>query len=345
MPLRLDSNRSTFQPDSSWSTKHVQLRFLLGEIPLLTVELPLLVLKTHFTKRPSGPPALRFCSADLPAATQGFLIRSQPVRQPLPSLSLFSDFVRYVPAEYERYYIELGDSFANYLNKFSSKSRNTLHRKIKRFTNFSGGHVDWREYRTLEEIRQYYPLARQVSGRTYQERLLNAGLPDDEEFRTEVCDLASSGKVRGYLLFHDGKPVAYLLCIVEETGILLYRYLGYDFAYQNWSPGTVLHYLVLEKLFAEREIHFLDFTEGEGTQKRFLSTGSVRCADIYHLRRRPTILIIILLHCVLQRLCKIFADVLDRLGLKNRVKKFFRSRSQQYTRKRGLPLTCSYGQE
>jgi len=330
VPLRLDSRSSAFRVDSSWTAKHAQLRFLLGEIPLLTVEFPLLVQETHFTKLLDGPAPAPLRSTDLPDATQGFLIRSQPMSQQLPSLSWSSDFVRYVPAQYERYYIELGDSFASYLHKFSSKSRNTLHRKIKRFANFSGGRVDWREYRTLDEIRQYYPLARQVSGRTYQERLLNAGLPDDEEFRTEMCDLASCGRARGYLLFHEGKPIAYLFCVVEGTDILLYRYLGYDPAYQNWSPGTVLQYFVLEKLFAEREIRLFDFTEGEGPQKRFLSTGSVRCADIYHLRRRPTVLITVVLHCVLQRVSKALVEALDRVGLKSRVKKFLRSRSQQY---------------
>ena len=326
---RLDFSGSAPRVDSSWTAQLAQLRFFLGEIRLLTVQLPLLVQETHFTKRLNVPATQQFCAADLPAAAQGFLIRSQPVPRPLPSLRLFSDFVRYVPAQYERYYIELGGSFLSYLNKFSSKSRNTLNRKIKRFANFSGGCVDYREYRTPAEIRQYYPLARQVSGRTYQERLLNAGLPDNEEFRTKLCDLATDGKARGYLLFHEGQPVAYLFCTVEETDILSYQYLGHDPAYQKWSPGTVLQYLVLEKLFAERKIRLYDFTEGEGPQKRFLSTGSVHCADIYHLRRTPIILTIVVLHCVLQRLGKVLVDALGRLGLKNRVKKFLRSRTRQ----------------
>jgi Acetyltransferase (GNAT) domain len=330
LPLTLASGSSAFPVDGSWIPKRAQLRFLLGEIPLFTREFSLLVQETHFTRLLNRPESTAICATDLPAGTQGFLIRSQPMRRALPSLSFFSDFVRYVPAQYERYYIELGSSFAGYLHKFSSKSRNTLHRKIRRFTAFSGGHVDWREYRTVDEMRQYYPLARLVSERTYQERLLNAGFPDDEEYRTEIYDLASRGRARGYLLFHEGKPIAYLFCVLEEADILLYRYLGYDPHYQSWSPGTVLQYLVLDRLFAEREIRLFDFTEGEGPQKRFLSTGSVRCADIYHLRRRPTILMAVLLHCFLQKFSKVFVDVLDRLGLKRRVKKFLRSRTHQH---------------
>src|SRR2546423_1317922 len=328
LPLTFASGSSAFPIASSWIPKRAELRFLLGETPLFTRELRLLVQETHFTKLLNGTGPSPICLTGLRVAEQGFLIRSHPMGRPLPSLSFVSDFVRYVPAQYERYYIELGGSFGGYLNKFSSKSRNTLHRKIRRFTAFSGGHVDWREYRTIDEIRQYYPLARCVSGRTYQERLLNAGFPDDEEFRTEMCDLASCGRASGYLLFHEGKPIAYLFCVLEGADILLYRYLGYDPQYQSWSPGTVLQYFVLEKLFAEQEIRLFDFTEGEGPQKRFLSTGSVRCADIYHLRRRPTIVITVLLHWALQRFSKALVDALERLGLKSRVKKFLRGRIQ-----------------
>ena len=327
LPLRQASPSLPAAATSYVNTKPVRLRFLLGEIPLFTVALPLVVHKTHFTKLPNTTDVLSFSSTDLPSAAQGVLIRSHVVQQDLPRLSLFPDSIRYVPAQYQRYYIELRSSFADYLSKFSSKSRGTLHRKIRRFTAFSNGHVDWRAYRALEEMREFYPLARKVSELTYQERLLHTGLPNDDGFRAEIFDQASHDRARGYLLFHNGQPIAYLLCVVEGTEILLYRYLGYDPQYQSWSPGTVLQYFVLEKLFAEGEIRIFDFTEGEGAQKRFLSTGSVRCADIYFFRRRPAILMTVVLHCVLQTVSQVLVNALDRLGLKSRVKNFLRSQS------------------
>ena len=39
---------------------------------------------------------------------------------------------------------------------------------------------------------------------TYQEKLLDAGLPDSEEFLREMEQLARQGRVRGFILFHQG---------------------------------------------------------------------------------------------------------------------------------------------
>jgi hypothetical protein len=168
------------------------------------VKFPLLIPETHFTKLLNRPDRKISIEA-LPTATEGFLIRSQPVQQTLPRLSVFPDAIRYIPSQYERFYIELEGSFAEYLNKFSSKSRWTLLQKIRKFAAFSRSQVDWRVYRTVKEIEEYYPLARQVSAATYQERLLNAGLPEQGEFRTETFALARLDRVRGYLLFHDNR--------------------------------------------------------------------------------------------------------------------------------------------
>ena len=338
LPLKESPCRATLPFDTSWTPKRTQLRFMLGEIPLFSVQLPLLVQQMHFTKQlAESSAAFNLSAAELPASTEGFLIRSQPVARRLPRISISSGLIRYVPAQYERYFINLDGPFTEYLGKFSSKSRWTLQRKVKRFATFCGGKLDWKVYRTPEEMREYYPLARKVSELSYQERLLHAGLPDDDEFREEILGLANRGRTRGYLLFHQDKPIAYLLCVVEGSDILLYRYLGYDPQYQRWSPGMVLQYVVLEKLFAEQEMRMFDFTEGEGPQKKFLSTGSVRCADIYHLPCRPGNLLTVLVHSTLHGLSDCMVQALDRLGLKSRVKKFVRSRSVRSRACQALP--------
>jgi CelD/BcsL family acetyltransferase involved in cellulose biosynthesis len=256
---------------------------------------------------------------------EGILIRSQPIREKLPRLSLLADSIRYVPAQYERFYVDLQGSFSDYLDKFSSKSRSTLRRKVKKFGEFCGGQLDWREFRNSEDMDDFHRLAREVSKKTYQERLLDAGLPDDEEFRQQMHALARQDRARGYILFHDAKPIAYLFCSMRQGGIMINRYLGYNPEFQSWSPGTMLHYLVLEKLFTEGGLRMFDFTEGEGTQKRFFATGSARCADVYHFRRTAKNYLILCLHAATDFSSTSAVRVLDKLGLKARVKKFFRS--------------------
>ena len=196
---------------------------------------------------------------------------------------------------------------------------------MKKFGEFCGGQLDWREFRKNEDMDEFYENAREVSKKTYQERLLDAGLPDEEEFRQEMHALASQDRARGYILFCAAKPIAYLFCSMREGGILIYRYLGYDPEFQSWSPGTMLNYVVLETLFNEGGFRMFDFTEGEGTHKRFFSTGSTRCADVYHFRRTAKNYLILYLHNAADFVSTSAVRVLDKLGLKARLKKFFRS--------------------
>ena len=60
-----------------------------------------------------------------------------------------------------------------------SKSRSTLHKKVKKFLD-SGEGSGMRTFTKPHEIAEFHRLARGVSARTYQERLLDAGIPDDE---------------------------------------------------------------------------------------------------------------------------------------------------------------------
>ena len=114
--------------------------------------------------------------------------------------------------------------------------------------------------------------------------MLGTGLPDSSQFQNKMLDLANCGMARGYILFHGESPIAYLFCPAKDD-ILFYQYVGYDPGYKRWSPGTVLQYMVLERLFDESKFRLLDFTEGEGPHNEFFSTESTLCADIYYFRR------------------------------------------------------------
>jgi hypothetical protein len=306
-----------------WIEKQVRIKFLLGEIPLFVLRLPALVFNAHFTTLTCDldeprPPFERFSSK-----IEAILVRSHPVERELPRLNLSSQSIRYVPAQYQRYHIDMQTSFADYLGKFSSKSRSTLQRKVRKFAEFSGGEVQYREFRHPHEMEEFYRLAREVSQKTYQERLLDAGLPVSDDFQREMLELAERDSVRGYILFHDGKPIAYLYCPIQEN-ILLYQHLGYDAEFKQWSPGTVLQYVVLERLFAEGKFRMFDFTEGQGPHKEFFSTGSTLCADIYYLRPTHRNLMLLKLHSHLSTLSGMTVRALDRIGLKARIKKLIR---------------------
>lgn len=309
-----------------WVAKPIQLKYLLGEITLFVVKFPALVFNGHFTDLTTDLDEMRPSPGGFSREVEAFLIRSHPVDRELPRLDFLPQAIRYVPARYNRYYIDLQSTFQEYLNKFSPKSRSTLQRKVRKFSDFCGGEICWREYRYDDEIDEFYRLAREVSRKTYQDRLLNAGLPDSVEFARELQELARRDQLRGYLLFHEGNPIAYLYCPIQSN-ILFYRYLGYDPEFKQWSPGTILQYLALEKLFTEGKFRMFDFTEGQGPHKEFFSTGSTQCADIYYIRPTSRNFLLLRLHSGLKTLSSKIVEVLNRLGLKSRIKKLIRSKA------------------
>jgi CelD/BcsL family acetyltransferase involved in cellulose biosynthesis len=189
----------------------------------------------------------------------------------------------FVRQSYRRSYARLDGDFDAYLGGFSAKSRSTCRRKLKKLAERSGGAVDVRCYRTEEEIGQFHAEARLLSARTYQERLLDAGLPAGAEAAAEMRALARIGRARGWLLFLDGAPIAYLYAPAEGA-TLIYAHLGHDPDFAEFSPGTVLQLEAMRQLMAEKSFALFDFTEGEGQHKRLFATGGVDCVDLLLLR-------------------------------------------------------------
>jgi len=306
-----------------WRSQPRRLRFGVGEVGLASIDLRSVILEGHFMDLVGGPvePPLPFDG--LPRGTDVAIAGSYPVAGPMPRLAVLPHAIRYVPSQYRRHYVDLSGTFEAYLEKFSSKSRSTLRKKVRKFAELSGGSIAWRQFRP-EDLEEYHRLAIEVSRKTYQARLhLAAALPGLDDLRVQV---ARSGDARGFVLFHGARPVAYLFCPVRE-GDLLYQFVGYDPEYEPWSPGTVLLYLALQALFAEGGFRAFDFTEGEGAHKEFFGNRYVQCADLYYFRKSARNYLTVGLHAGLQSASGRAKRLLDRLGLKGRIKKMIRAKA------------------
>ena len=172
-------------------------------------------------------------------------------------------------------------------------------------------------------MEEFHRLAREISAKTYQERLLDAGLPADGSYLEILQALASLDRVRAFILFHQDVPSAYLCCPAVDDS-LLYEYVGYDPQFAHLSPGTVLQYVAFESLFAENRFKIFDFTEAEGAHKAFFATQSLLCADIYFFRRTLRNLALVYFHDALLRLSAALVQLLDRIGAKTYLKNLIR---------------------
>lgn len=225
--------------------------------------------------------------APLTESEDGYNLVSLPTPRLSAALRMAGDRIVHLRQAYTRYFVDLSSDWDAWLAGLSGNARSGLRRKLKRFAAASGGGIDVRAYRTAADMAAFQPLAAAVSRTTYQERLLDAGLPGDAAFLREMQVLAAQDRVRAWLLFLKGDPVAYLYCPAEGD-TLLYDRLGHDPARGDLSPGVVLLAEALRDLMAEGRFARLDFTSGEGQHKRAFATDGLPCVDLLLLRPTRT---------------------------------------------------------
>jgi hypothetical protein len=305
-----------------WEEAPFELVYRLGEITLFTRSFRALNLCSHFldlTNDPMQPaPPIRRLGHECDV----IVTRSHPVPERLPVLTVIDGALRYVPDQFIRFHTSLAGTFEDYLAKFSGKTRSTLRKKVKRFLD-SGEGSRMRSFAKPDEIAEFHRLARGISARTYQERLLDAGIPEDASFVKDLEALASRNAVRAYILLLRGEPVAYLCCPAVRD-ILFYGYLGYDPTHAALSPGTVLQYLAFEELFRDGAFRAFDFTEGHGEHKKLFATHGILCANICYFAPTYASWFWVGLHRGLDRISSSLGQILDRVGLKKTIKRLIR---------------------
>lgn len=306
---------------TTWAMRKVPFKFQLSDWTLFSVALPL---------QCRSMPLLENSTTDLDALdherqpeSEGFLLRALPIDEPLAPITKSGRYLRYSALQYEHCFIDLRLGFERYQEKFSSKTRSTIKRKIRKYAEHCGGEISWKSYRDPAQIRDFFRHAREVSALSYQERLLDSGLPDSEEYIREAEARAAAGTVRAYILFDRDRPVSYLYCPIEND-IVIYAYLGYDPDYMKHSVGTVLQWLALETLFEEGCFKAFDFTEGESDHKRLFSTHQTLRANVFVIRASLINAAVIRSHFMMNLFSSWLGHRLDALGLKARIKRLIR---------------------
>ncbi|MEO1490206.1 MAG: GNAT family N-acetyltransferase [Pseudomonadota bacterium] len=217
----------------------------------------------------------------------GLQVLSAPQSAIPAIIERFPDHLIGARQDYPRHYIAMaGESFEAYLARFSGKTRSTLRRKARKLAKDAGGAYHVTEHRTPAEIERFLDAALPLSARTYQARLLDAGLPDSAAERVAFMGLAEQDRMRAFLLYAgaatkraaDGAPIAYLALPIHGQTVV-YAHLGYDPDWARLSPGTVLQMDALERLFAEARYRYFDFTQGDGAHKAMFGTHQTPCAS------------------------------------------------------------------
>lgn len=265
------------------TTRPINLNFTVGSRTIASVSRSLQPVSYTLDNILSG---VRPSFPDLDPEAHGYDVHSVPAEQVAEIRQRYADFIIGKPRQYDRCFIDMAGTYDDYLGKFSSKTRSTFGRKKRKLEQVCGGKLDIRGFHTGIEFTAFLEQALPLSRRTYQGRLLNAGLPEKPEDIARMTALANNDRIRSFIMFIDGKPASYLYLPVKD-GIISYTYLGYDPDYAHLSTGTILQLEALKTLFEEQRYRYFDFTEGEGSHKKMFATGSATACTFFMLK--PTI--------------------------------------------------------
>ena len=221
-----------------------------------------------------------------PLARDGVRVLSAPSALIPQIAARYPDVIAGGRQDYQRRYIDMALGFEDYMARFSGKTRSTFKRKARKLAEAAAGGFHVTAHRTPAEIERFLAAALPLSAKTYQARLLNAGLPDDPAARRAMLEAAEADRMRAFLLHAGGTAIAYLALPVSGQ-TLIYAHLGYDPDWARLSPGTVLQIEALALLFAEQRFAWFDFTEGKGDHKALFGTHAAACSSLVLLR--PTL--------------------------------------------------------
>jgi ribosomal protein S18 acetylase RimI-like enzyme len=162
-------------------------------------------------------------------------------------------------------------SWDEFLNARSKKHRYWLKRLPRVLERDFGSTWQIKRYESESHIDDFTKAADQVAGTSYQ-RGIGAGFRLNDEYVERVSLDARRKRLRGYVLFIAGIPVAYWYCSIYGTTLHLIA-TGFDPRYRDYELGTVL----LLNIFREHSgtsIKMVDFGPGDADYKRRFASDS-----------------------------------------------------------------------
>ena len=253
------------------------------------------------------------------------LLRSVPDRLSWSVLCGDDSFIIYPYYNYDRCWVATEGDFEDYLASFSKTSRKGLKRRVKQLTLESGGKLDIRRFADSDMMDMFHRDARIISAKTFQEKLMNDGLPADEAFCREMEQKVRYEQCYGSILYLEGEPISYLFCERQGPGWLAV-YGGFDPAYAKLSPGTVHLLSDLEDGFRDRYCKLFDFGPGRSNYKQFFATDRVPASDVLILKKTLRNRLIVETHRTLGFISRGIVNLADALNLKTLLRQRIRGR-------------------
>ncbi len=178
----------------------------------------------------------------------------------------------------------------------------------------------------LVEIRRpsdwipYAGMINTLMNNSWQARLLGHGF-EIEEHRAA----AAAGWLRSFLLLAGQRPAAFVLGYQTDR-VYTHERTGFDATLGKYSPGIVLLFRILERLYEQDTPRCMEFGEGDAEWKREWGNHVTTTRSILLVRRSLRWRLVARLSVWYQGTRRLTLKLLERTGLRWRLLRFLKSR-------------------
>jgi CelD/BcsL family acetyltransferase involved in cellulose biosynthesis len=168
--------------------------------------------------------------------------------------------------------VELPSSVDEILGRLSSSARQTVKRYSRKLEKEYGDRISMRLFTEAAELDEFFRDIEPVSAKTYQ-RALGVSFGDTPAYRERTRVSMEQGWFRGYVLYLDGRPVAFHHGELW-AGRFRHGRPGYDPDLAQLRIGTYLLLKVFDDLCRHPEARIFDCGVGDADYKRRFGTQS-----------------------------------------------------------------------
>ena len=188
-------------------------------------------------------------------------------------------FLHRLHAEMPHYRLVLPPTWEVFQQVRSPESLKKIDRRERALAREAGGATRLVEIRRMEDAEPYASDINRLMGTSWQARHLGHSL-DVGGMRP----VAERGWLRSFLLMAADQPAAFVFGYQGE-GVFVYEQIGYDQRFAKHSPGTLLLYRLIRRLYEDDTPQCVDFGEGEAEYKQVLANDVIRVQSVMAVRR------------------------------------------------------------
>jgi len=223
------------------------------------------------------------------------------------------------------YLLDLPSTYSDYFRQLSRNTRSSTRRHARELGVRLGG-WEVRTFTTPQHVREMIQLVESIATKTFHYHLLKQDLTaSNERFVHNLTILAQQAWLRGYVLLGNDRPVAYALGYLMNR-CYQYELMGYDPEFAHASPGIILLTHIIEDLINTRAADVLDFGAGGARYKQEFSNHSYEEGALLVCRRTLYSSSAAVAERLFALASRLGAHILEQAGVKDRLKKFLRSK-------------------